>query len=76
MEDITVLEEVLRMILEILNSCLSNQLSHNPNLVYTLLYKKQIFEPYRSHPAFQDIMQNIDIVRNSKVIFTIKNSFL
>ncbi|KAF4518163.1 hypothetical protein B566_EDAN007854, partial [Ephemera danica] len=61
-QDLAVLEEVLRMVLEILNSCLSHQLSHNPNLVYTLLYKKDIFEPFRAHPAFQDVVCNIDAV--------------
>lgn len=60
--DLTVLEEVLRMVLEILNSCLSNQLVYCPNLVYTLLYKRSVFEAFRSHHAFQDIIQNIDMV--------------
>lgn len=63
-QDLTVLEEVLRMVLEIINSCLTHQLSHNPNLVYTLLYKKDIFQPFRTHSAFQDIVQNIDAVIN------------
>uniref|UniRef100_A0A1L8DAT7 Dymeclin n=1 Tax=Nyssomyia neivai TaxID=330878 RepID=A0A1L8DAT7_9DIPT len=62
LQDLSVLEEVLRMVLEILNSCLSHQLLYCPNLVYTLLYKKQVFENFRSHHAFQDIIQNIDMV--------------
>jgi len=62
LQDLSVVEEVLRMVLEILNSCLSNQLVYCPNLVYTLLYKRQVFETFRSHPAFQDIIQNIDMV--------------
>jgi len=57
-----VLEEVLRMVLEILNSCLTNQLVYCPNLVYTLLYKRSVFEGFRSHHAFQDVIQNIDMV--------------
>lgn len=56
------LEEVLRMVLEIINSALSHQLVYCPNLVYTLLYKRNVFESFRSHPAFQDIIQNIDMV--------------
>lgn len=63
LEDLSVLEEVLRMVLEILNSCISHQLVYCPNLVYTLLYKRHVFESFRSHPAFQDIIQNIDMVR-------------
>lgn len=61
-QDLNVLEEVLRMVLEILNCSLTTQLSHNPNLVYALLYKREIFEPFRSQPAFQDVVQNIETV--------------
>ncbi|XP_018333634.1 dymeclin isoform X2 [Agrilus planipennis] len=61
-QDIVVLEEILRMVLEILNSCLSSQLTKNENLVYTLLYKKDIFENYRKNPIFADIMKNLDII--------------
>jgi hypothetical protein len=63
LQDLSVLEEVLRMVLEILNSCLSHQLVYCPNLIYTLLYKRSVFESFRTHPAFQDIIQNIDMVR-------------
>lgn len=62
LEDLSVLEEVLRMVLEIINSCISHQLVYCPNLVYTLLYKRQVFETFRSHSSFQDIVQNIDMV--------------
>ncbi|XP_064644875.1 dymeclin-like isoform X2 [Lineus longissimus] len=61
-QDLSVLEEVIRMVLEIINSCLSHSLHHNPNLVYTLLYKKELFHHFRTHPTFQDIIQNIDTV--------------
>ncbi|XP_063990178.1 dymeclin [Diachasmimorpha longicaudata] len=63
-QDLTILEEVLRMLLEIINSCLTHRLAHNPNLVYTLLYKKDIFQSFRTHSAFQDIIQNIYSVIN------------
>lgn len=65
-QDLTILEEVLRMVLEIINSCLTHRLAHNPNLVYTLLYKKDIFQPFRMHSAFQDIIQNIYSVSRDK----------
>lgn len=61
-QDLSVIEEVIRMMLEIINSCLTNSLHHNPNLVYALLYKRDLFEQFRTHPSFQDIMQNIDLV--------------
>ncbi|GIY48957.1 dymeclin [Caerostris darwini] len=62
MQDLSVLDEVLRMLLEILNSSLTFQLRNNINLLYTILYKKSIFSMFRSNPIFQDIMQNLDIV--------------
>ncbi|XP_072849047.2 dymeclin isoform X1 [Pogona vitticeps] len=61
-QDLNVIEEVIRMMLEIINSCFTNSLHHNPNLVYALLYKRDLFEQFRTHPSFQDIMQNIDLV--------------
>ncbi|XP_013980488.2 dymeclin isoform X1 [Salmo salar] len=61
-QDLNVIEEVIRMMLEIINSCLSNSLHHNPNLVYALLYKRELFEQFRTHPSFQDIMQNLETV--------------
>ncbi|KAK0085688.1 hypothetical protein PV325_004634 [Microctonus aethiopoides] len=63
-QDLTILEEVLRMVLEIINSCLTHRLAHNPNLIYTLLYKKDVFQLFRTHSAFQDVIQNIYSVIN------------
>ncbi|EDO26827.1 predicted protein [Nematostella vectensis] len=60
MADLAILEEVLRMVLEIINSCVTNTLHHNPNLVYTLLHRRELFAQFRTHPTFQDIIQNID----------------
>ena len=58
-QDAAVLEEVLRMVLEIINSCLVHQTQHNPNLIYTILYKKELFEVAAKNPAFEVI-----IIRN------------
>ncbi|CAH0716886.1 unnamed protein product, partial [Brenthis ino] len=58
MEHIAVLDEVLRMLLEIINSCLTHQLSNNLNLIYALLYKKQLFQQHAHH----HIAQNIEMV--------------
>ncbi|XP_072032862.1 dymeclin-like [Amphiura filiformis] len=62
LSDLAVLEEVIRMVLEIINSCLCSTLAHNPHLVYTLLYKRELFTGFKTHPKFQDIIQNIDTV--------------
>nr|XP_026483757.1 dymeclin isoform X2 [Vanessa tameamea] len=58
MEHIAVLDEVLRMLLEIINSCLTHQLSNNLNLVYALLHKRQLFQQHAHH----HIAQNIEMV--------------
>ncbi len=50
------------MVLEIINSCLVSQIKSNSNLIYTLLYKKDIFEPFSAHPGFQDLSQNLQTV--------------
>jgi len=62
-QDLSIIEDVMRMILEIINSCLTHTLKYNINLIYALLYNRDIFENYRAHPNFQDILQNIDTVR-------------
>lgn len=67
-QDLNVIEEVIRMMLEIINSCLCNSLHHNPNLVYALLYKRELFEQFRTHPSFQDIMQNLDTVSQTVTV--------
>ena len=64
LQDLSVLEEVLRMVLEIINSTLTAGLQHNPHLVYSLLYQRGQFAAFRGHPTFQDIIQNIDTVSN------------
>jgi len=61
-QDLAIIEDVMRMVLEIINSALTHTLRHNVNLIYTLLYNRDIFDNYRTHPSFQDILQNIDTV--------------
>jgi hypothetical protein len=63
-QDLSIVEDVMRMVIEIINSCLTHALKDNINLIYALLYNREIFENYRAHPTFQDILQNIDTVRN------------
>ena len=39
------------MVLEIVNSCLVHQTQHNPNLIYALLYKRELFEAAGLNPG-------------------------
>ena len=52
----------MKMVLEIINSCLTNNLHHNSNLIYSLLYNKILYIQFHSHPTFQDVLQNINLV--------------
>ncbi|RDD47080.1 Dymeclin [Trichoplax sp. H2] len=60
--DLAILEEVIRMVLEIINSCLTHSLKYNPHLIYAMLHQKELFIQFRTHPIFQDIIQNIETV--------------
>ena len=60
--DFPVFDEVIRTVLEVINTCLTKNMSNNPNLVYTLLYDKRTFELIQSIPNFQDILINIETV--------------
>lgn len=62
LKDITLFEEVLRTILEIINASLTKNMIANPNLIYTLLYNRKKFEPFLNQPLFQDIIGNIDTI--------------
>ncbi|CAH8428962.1 unnamed protein product [Schistosoma rodhaini] len=61
-QELALLEEVIRMLLEIINSILTHTMVSNPDLIYSLLYKRDSFASLRSHPSFQNVLQNIDIV--------------
>lgn len=63
-QDLAILEELMRMVLEIINSCLINAIHHNSNLVYSLLYNKTSFQSFQEHSMFQDLYSNIDLVIN------------
>lgn len=62
LKDIPIFEEVLRTVLEIINACLTKNLLANPNLIYTLLYNRKVFDPFLTNSSFQDIIINIETV--------------
>jgi hypothetical protein len=65
LQDLAIIEELMRMVLEIINSCLINSLRHNSDLVYSLLYHKTIYLQFQDHPTFQDVIENIEMVITS-----------
>ncbi|KAL4436850.1 hypothetical protein ABPG75_003989 [Micractinium tetrahymenae] len=51
--------DFLRIVLEIINSILTSSLSRNPELVYTLLHRQEVFAPFVHHPRYAELMENI-----------------
>lgn len=60
--DVTVYEDLLVLLLEIINSTLTHRLKHNSQLVYALLQKRDIFSPFQKHPRLSDLVQNLEQV--------------
>lgn len=61
--DIGLLEDIIRMVLLIINNSLSMQLKNNPDLIYTLLYKRSVFSSLlSSHQSFYNIVIDIERV--------------
>ena len=60
--DSNVLEEIIRMFLEVLNSCIVTKLLDNPNLVYALLHERETIEQLQTHSKFQDVTYNFNVV--------------
>ncbi|KAJ8663343.1 hypothetical protein O0I10_000582 [Lichtheimia ornata] len=60
MQDITVYEDMLSLVLEIINSILTHRLKNNTQLVYALLLKRDIFAPLRNHARLSELIRNIE----------------
>lgn len=62
--DVSVYEDLLALLLEIINSTLTHRLKHNSQLVYALLQKREIFAPFQLHERLADLVQNLEQVIN------------
>ncbi|XP_017223722.1 uncharacterized protein LOC108200180 [Daucus carota subsp. sativus] len=51
--------DFLRIVLEILNVILTYALPRNPEVVYAMLQRQEIFLPFKSHPRFNELLENI-----------------
>jgi hypothetical protein len=60
--EIQLYADFLRIVLEIINSILSNALQQNPELVYMLLQQAEVFEPWANHPRYAELMTNVTTV--------------
>ncbi|KAI8331572.1 Dymeclin [Chlamydoabsidia padenii] len=62
--DITVYEDLLMLMLEIIHSVLTHRLKHNIQLVYALLQKRDIFIQSRYQSRFSSVAKNVENVIN------------
>eukprot|EP00899_Mesostigma_viride_P025984 jgi/Mesvir1/6570/Mv25657-RA.1 len=51
--------DFLRIVLEIVNAILSYALPRNPEMVYALLHRQELFIPFRHHPRFKELLDNL-----------------
>lgn len=54
--------DFLRIVLEIINAILANALPSNPELVYALLHRQEVFVPFRHDERLSELMHNISFV--------------
>ncbi|KAG0297246.1 Triose-phosphate Transporter [Dissophora globulifera] len=59
-EDIVIYGDMVTLVLEIINSTLTHKLKANPQLVYSLLHKQEMFAYFRNDDKFRDLIQNIE----------------
>lgn len=51
----------MRILLEVINCILSLNLGRNPELVYALLHKQEVFEQLRPHAGFAELVENLKV---------------
>jgi hypothetical protein len=49
-EELQVYADFLRIVLEVLNTVITAGLPHNPELVYALLHRQEVFTPFEVRP--------------------------
>mmetsp|Transcript_59853 Transcript_59853/g.141599 ORF Transcript_59853/g.141599 Transcript_59853/m.141599 type:complete len:611 (-) Transcript_59853:827-2659(-) len=59
-EDLTIYADFCRIVLEVINACLTYSLPRNPHIVYAILHKRELFGQLRHHQRFTDLIGNID----------------
>ncbi|TPX30312.1 hypothetical protein SmJEL517_g06103 [Synchytrium microbalum] len=60
--DCKVYSDVIALILEIINSVMTHTLQHNPQLVYALLHRRDMFARIETEPRFAELVENINTV--------------
>ncbi|XP_061337105.1 uncharacterized protein LOC133284132 isoform X2 [Gastrolobium bilobum] len=48
--------DFLRLVLEIINAILTYALPRNPEVVYAIMHKQEVFQPFKNHPRFNELV--------------------
>ncbi|MED6108086.1 hypothetical protein PIB30_020182 [Stylosanthes scabra] len=51
--------DFLRLVLEIINAILTYALPRNPEVVYAIMHRQEVFQPFKNHPRFSELLENI-----------------
>ncbi|KAK6914000.1 hypothetical protein RJ641_021321 [Dillenia turbinata] len=51
--------DFLRIVLEILNAILTYALPRNPEVVYAIMHRQEVFQPFKNHPRFNELLENL-----------------
>ncbi|KAJ4763755.1 Dymeclin [Rhynchospora pubera] len=51
--------DFLRIVLEIINAILTYALPRNPEVIYAVMHRQEVFEPFKNHPRFNELLENI-----------------
>ncbi|KAM7257579.1 hypothetical protein ACFE04_013320 [Oxalis oulophora] len=62
--ELQIYTDFLRIVLEILNAILTYGLPQNPEVVYAIMHRQDVFQPFKNHPRFGELVENICTVLN------------
>uniref|UniRef100_A0A1D1YGV8 Dymeclin n=1 Tax=Anthurium amnicola TaxID=1678845 RepID=A0A1D1YGV8_9ARAE len=57
--ELQIYTDFLRIVLEILNAILTYALPRNPEVVYAIMHRQEVFQPFKNHPRFNELLENI-----------------
>ncbi|MEW5298244.1 MAG: hypothetical protein WDW36_001389 [Sanguina aurantia] len=60
--ELPVVEDFLRIVLELINAILTTSLQNNQELLYALLQRQQLLSAYRQHPRLGELEENLQML--------------
>lgn len=57
--ELQIFTDFLRLVLDILNAVLTYALPRNPEIVYAIMHRQEVFQPFKNHPRFHELVENI-----------------